>query len=765
MSPELITGSMTNIPEGHQRLAKVFTLKHTQANDLKDKIRTALSDKATIDVDERANEIVIADYNDNIRVVGELIDALDSDRPEDVAVRVISLKHVGAQDLAKEIAPLYQKMTGQASKANIDVTADDRSNALIVLSSEADFRAIQRLTDMLDTEGAQEKVMKTFQLKNADAQDVAKQLQDLGQNSSVNSRYVYYFSEQPDTASKKMSVVADKRRNAVIVQAPPAQMEGIAKMINDLDEPVAGESLAPKIYHLKYASAVDIEDVLNELFLKKQQQRSYWDYYYGDDNQSSSSQDNVGRLYGKVRITSEPYSNTIIVTANSRENLEAVEQVLHELDAPSDAGDSTLRIGLKFAKAATVANSMNILFAKSGSPPLRPTAQQNQPNNGNLQQQQQQQQNGNAQTGGFELEQQVKDDDYYPWLGGGGQSDNFRQSDSRSTSHPVSDLIDRVRFVADPRGNAVLISANVHFFPQILKLIEELDAPSDQVSIEARIVEVSSDFMHRIGVRWSPDGSQTFTPQDFDNSIIAHTGTSYTKGFGGTTFLNQSNGISSILSGLRTGSFTTSMNLDFLVQFLHETVAATVLGDPQITINDNESGRLFVGQEVPIPDNTQVSTVGSQNTTLKYKDVGVILEVTPHINSAGDVELKVHAESSTVVSGQTVLNGAVFNTRYFHTDLTAKNGQTLVLGGIIQKEVSDTLRKTPVLGDVPGVGWAFKKKDKEVNEVELMVFLRPRIVRSPDAAQALLDDVNKKAPLLKEWEQDNPKPMEDLKKK
>ena len=108
--------------------------------------------------------------------------------------------------------------------------------------------------------------------------------------------------------------------------------------------------------------------MLNELFLKKTQQRPYW--YYDDFNTETTDR-NVGRLYGKVRITSEPYSNSLIVTANSPEHLAAVEDVLKELDVPSQAGESTLRVGLKFAKASTVANSINILFANGGSPPLR----------------------------------------------------------------------------------------------------------------------------------------------------------------------------------------------------------------------------------------------------------------------------------------------------------------------------------------------------------------------------------------------------------
>ena len=139
----------------------------------------------------------------------------------------------------------------------------------------------------------------------------------------------------------------------------------------------------------------------------------------------------------------------------------------------------------------------------------------------------------------------------------------------------------------------------------------------------------------------------------------------------------------------------------------------------------------------------------SQN--FEYKDVGVILEVTPHINNAGDVELKIHAESSVVVPGVEVLSGAVFNTRNFRTDITAKNGQTLVLGGIIQRQISEILHKTPILGDIPGLKWLFNKKDQTSRDVELMVFLRPKVTRTPQDTKELMDEIYNKAPNVKKW--------------
>ena len=449
-----------------------------------------------------------------------------------------------------------------------------------------------------------------------------------------------------------------------------------------------------------------------------------------------------------MRITSEPYANAIIVTSNSKENLAVVEDVLRQLDRPSEAGESTLRIGLKFAKAFVVANSVNILFAKNGSPPLKPVNQQQPQNNPN---QQQQQQLRTASQQEFELERVAKEDGYFPWLGG--QPDNPRGNDGRNVTRPVSDLVGRVRAVADERGNALLISANVHFFPQVLKLIEELDAPTDQVLIEARLVEVSSDFLDSLGVRWSPDGSQVFSANDFDNSILGHASATYMQGFGGVSSVNtpNNNALAQTLTSLRSGILSGTMNMDFLIQFLRRTTDARVLGEPQINIRDNETGRLFVGQQIPILTASQNSGSIGLSQNFEYKDVGVKLEVTPHINNTGDVELQIHVESSVVVPGVTILNGAVFDTRNFRTDLTAKNGETLVLGGIIQKQISDTLHKTPILGDIPGLKWLVNKRDKLSHEVELMVFLRPKVTRTPQDAKELMDEIYERAPLVKKW--------------
>lgn len=846
MSPEILEAGRKDIPEGRQRLIKIFPLKHLAPAEVKDKLKVVLSEKATVDLDERAQQIVVTDYNDNLRLVNEmiqeldrpsssettieiyplkfadgneiaellglilnaqtggassprssapqpgqppsgdapssppkstgssssaikiwpdkvanrlvitvpksrweetkrLIDLLDTQKPQDVGVRVITLKNVNAEELRKEIAPLYQKMSGKSIKEVIEVAANEKSNSLIVLASEANFQALEKLIQTLDTDDAQDKVIRTFTLKNAEAEDVAKQLQELVQENRTTSRYYYFYSSSENQRGKKTSVVADRRRNTVIVQGPPGAMDGIANMIKELDEPIGEGNLAPKIIRLKYVHAAELVDVLNELFLKKTQPRTYW--YYDDDPPEQVNRD-VGRLYGKVRIASEPYSNSLIMTSNSPESLAAVEDVIKELDVPSQAGETTFRVPLKFAEAVNIASSLNILFAKGGSPALRPIPQQGNPGDGRNQPQQ----NNNSQ-GNFVLEKETKEEAYFPWLGG--QAEDMRSSAGKTSLRQVSDLVGQVRVVPDRRSNSLLVTANMHFFPQVLKLINEMDAPTAQVLIEARIVEVSSDFRDKLGVRWAADGETAFSADDKDGGIMVG-GTKSTVGSGaaatpGPAILGSFRRVftgNNNSGSLKSGVFDASLNLDVLIQFLRKNTDATVMAEPQLNIADNELGKLFVGAQVPFISGSLNTDVGGRNDTFQYKDVGVILEVTPHINSSDEVALKVRVESSSIRNGETLFGGAILDTRNFRTDLMMRSGETLVLGGINQKEQQNVVRKVPVLGSIPGLGWAFKKKDKVTRDVELMVFLRPVVTRTPEQARQLLLEVEKKSPRI-----------------
>jgi general secretion pathway protein D len=222
--------------------------------------------------------------------------------------------------------------------------------------------------------------------------------------------------------------------------------------------------------------------------------------------------------------------------------------------------------------------------------------------------------------------------------------------------------------------------------------------------------------------------------------------------------------VGSALATLRSGVIDSSVSMDFLIQFLKKNVGATVLAEPQINVGDNETAKLFVGSQVPFIKDSQNTQVGSLNQSFSYKDVGVILEVVPHVNKDGDVNLKIRTESSTIQQGQTLFGGAILDTRNFKTHVTAHHGQTLVIGGIMQKQMSDSVRKVPVLGSIPGLGWAFKKQDKTVNEVELLVFLRTTVVLDVKGSGELTDEINRRMPSIRKLEDERNAPP-DAKKK
>jgi general secretion pathway protein D len=858
-APEFLDND--NVPEGRQRLVRIFQLKNVSPNEVKEKIKTALSEKAAVEVVDRANQLIITDNTDNIRLAGDLIreldvptasdltveffpikhgeaddvgsllgqilnaqvttqgqtpplnsgsssrprnsspfmmfggdmpnptpspvgpaaattsgspsaaikiwpdrganqlivvapkdkieeikgllKILDTPKPQDVTIRVLPLRNVNAEDLVREISPLLQRMVGKSARDRMEISANSRSNSLIVLSSQENFNSLEKLIAGLDREEAQEKAVRAFPLQNADAEDVAKQLTDLNTDQSGN-RYPYFIfsdgSSNSGGAKKKTTVVADRRRNSIIVQAAPSAMEDIAKLVKTLDEPVSDASLAPKIYRMRFVSAADIADILNELFGKKTtNQRGYWDPWGNYQNDSGDRDGRSSKLSGKVRITSEPYSNSIIVTSTSTENLAAIEEVLKDLDSPSQAGDTTIRIMLNFAKAPALASSLNVLFAKGGSPALRPNA--NQPQQQDFRPQNQGQNNANTSQNSFGLEQETKEDVYFPWIGGQ-QEQNFGRPGESNVQRPVSDLIGKVRVVPDRRSNSILLTSNLHFFPQLLKLINDLDAPTPQVLIEARIIEVSSDFRDKLGTRFSPDGSN-FTAEDKDGAVRIDTSTAFKN-----VFVGNAAGTS-----LRSGVFDSTMNVDVLVQFLRKNANGKVLAEPQISIADNELGKLFVGAQVPVLTGTQTTDVGARNDAYQYRDIGIILEVTPRINNSNEISLRIRTESSSIREGVTsVGNANIFDTRNFRTELVVKDRETIVLGGIIQRESNDVNRKVPGLGSIPGLGWAFRKKDKSSREVELMVFLRPQITRSPEQARELYNEIRGKTPLIRNWQ-------------
>src|SRR5262249_7446269 len=148
---------------------------------------------------------------------------------------------------------------------------------------------------------------------------------------------------------------------------------------------------------------------------------------------------------------------------------------------------------------------------------------------------------------------------------------------------------------------------------------------------------------------------------------------------GGATYSKVFAGMPTLDKALKSGVLDASVNVNFLVQFLRKNTDAKVLAEPHINIADNEVGKLFVGAQVPFISGSLNTDVGGRNDTFQYRDVGIILEVTPHINTSDEVALKIRTESSSIRNGETLFGGAILDTRNFKTDLMVKSGETVIL--------------------------------------------------------------------------------------
>lgn len=290
-----------------------------------------------------------------------------------------------------------------------------------------------------------------------------------------------------------------------------------------------------------------------------------------------------------------------------------------------------------------------------------------------------------------------------------------------------------VNVVADPATNALLIIADPADREALGRIIDKLDIRRLQVLVEALIVEVSADAAKQFGIEWRAVGN------------IAQPGR---RPFGGTAFANQAgtnintiatnpfNAGSGLVVGLVDGTITfggqTFANLGALLRALESTTDANVLSTPNILTMDNEEAEILVGQNVPFITGQTTTQAGVTNPfqTIQRQDVGITLKVTPQISEGDTVRLQIYQEVSNVTGGTADQGGFITNKRSIKTVVLANNDQIVVLGGLMRDDNSTTVQRVPCLGSIPIMGEAFKFTEVSKRKTNLMVFLRPHIIKS-----------------------------------
>jgi type II secretory pathway component GspD/PulD (secretin) len=275
--------------------------------------------------------------------------------------------------------------------------------------------------------------------------------------------------------------------------------------------------------------------------------------------------------------------------------------------------------------------------------------------------------------------------------------------------YPSSTQIGEAIISSDPETRQLIIIADEDTNLQIRQIIANLDRPKPQVRIEVVFMEVT----HRNALDFGLQGNYTYR----SGSTVATAGT--------------------VFGGPATGAFASMVNddIELTLRALAEAGKTEILSRPSIMARNNQQAVIILGQEVPLITNVRFTELGGQQNTVQYRDVGIILRVTPFITNDGLVEMIVAPEISALTDRTVPLSegvsAPVIAKRAAETVVVTPHGKTVVIGGLMENNKTQSDRKVPVLGDIPLLGNLFKRRIKDDTKTELLIFLTPYIVQNP----------------------------------
>jgi len=290
-----------------------------------------------------------------------------------------------------------------------------------------------------------------------------------------------------------------------------------------------------------------------------------------------------------------------------------------------------------------------------------------------------------------------------------------------------------VKVVADEATNALLITADPSDIDAVGRIIDKLDVRRRQVLIEALIVEVSGNSIQRFGVEWMASSGIGAGVQSFQNIKSVGAGLST------NAALATPASVSTVLTatsptGLTLGVVNKALSIGALLHALESDNDANVLSTPNLLTLDNEKAEIIVGQNVPFITGSNSST-GAANPnpfqTIERKDIGLTLRVTPQISGDDSVTLDIYQEISSIDTKAGVTGADLITTkRSIKTKVLAEDGQMIVLGGLMREDVTAKVQRVPCIGSVPLLGEPFKFTENTKAKTNLMVFLKPHIIKS-----------------------------------
>ena len=311
---------------------------------------------------------------------------------------------------------------------------------------------------------------------------------------------------------------------------------------------------------------------------------------------------------------------------------------------------------------------------------------------------------------------------------------------------------------ADVATNALILTAPPKIMKSLMAVIDKLDIRRAQVQVEAIIAEVDVNHSSNLGVQWLLDGYGGYgitnlpgsgtSVVDLAAAVLGVTGATTTTAAAtpvGTTGTGLSSATVGVGASYVVGSYNTRTQKGFgaLIQALRSDGSSNIISTPSVITMNNEEAEVKVTQEIPLitgsfSNNTSsVAGTSSPFTTIQREEVGTILKVTPHINEGNSVQLKIEQEDSSPGAKLTDSADISTNKRSIKTTILIEDGGVIVLGGLMSDTVTESEDRVPVLGAIPLLGNLFKSRSGSRQKKNLLVFIRPKILRDADATESI----------------------------
>ncbi|MFO0833982.1 MAG: secretin N-terminal domain-containing protein [Phycisphaerales bacterium] len=662
------------------------------------------TDAFSIEAEPTNNLLIVAASEENVQVVRELLAAIQKDAKlldDQARSTIIQMARIPAAEMMASLKQLYvDKENAKRGEGSVTVVANDRLNSLLVGGTEEDVKAIRGLVAQFDTAKVQvTRDIERIELKSANALEVVNLLENvlagrpLGSASGIGARQatkVRFFREQiaqevnqagrPPTEAEIDGIIKDQvtltpelRSNSVVIAAPSSVVALVKEIITDLDTTSAGLRKIEE-FQLKNADARQMAELLRDTFNLRQQGNAYVlvpaRRAGSDADQPNTDEQAGGALTGTSVTTVPDERQQLSIAIDARTNTIIVSGTEQYMELVRKVVNRLDSI-VANERERTVFHLRN---AKAKD--IEATLQKY-----------------------FAGESTLEKSTLGPQLSGS----------------VIKQLEEEVTIIGDEKSNKLVISSAPRFTETVLSIVRELDAAPPQVMIQVLLAEVTIDSENNWGA---------------DLKIGPFGGDNYT-----TSLLGAGAGVGTAI-GVPNLSVS-SADFSLLIRSLQVQGKLEILSNPQLLVSNNQNASIQVGENVAIVQGVERTPQGNTRSDVKRQDVGVIVDVTPTISADGFVRMEIKPEISQVSGKTTQISedfvAPIIDKRTLDTIVTVKDGQSIVIGGLLQTNDMTRDTKVPGLGDIPLVGSLFRSNDKNNTKTELMVILTPRVIPGQEA--------------------------------